>query len=216
MNVRACFATLALVASIGLGTTAFAQTPAARPATPAAAAAGPSVSIAPAAADAVKVVDSFSAAMTANNLAGAATFLDPGAVIVANGVAHGSRDEYLNGNGKARAAFLARAQAQLLRRQARGGANFVWVVSTSSYKVTEAGKVNTLLNTETAPDNFAVYLKPRCDPLVASFAPTQWRIERGELLLQSAKGEVWRFEADDNAQWRRIPESADPLILVRQ
>ena len=74
----------------------------------------------------------------------------------------------------------------------------------------------TLTNTETAPDNFAVYLKPRCDPLVASFAPKQWRIERGELLLQSAKGEIWRFEADDNAQWRRIPESADPLILIRQ
>ncbi len=75
----------------------------------------------------------------------------------------------------------------------------------------------TLTNTETdKPDNFAVYLKPRCDPLVATFAPTVWRIERGELLLQSAKGEVWRFAADDNAQWRKIPESADPLILVRQ
>ena len=74
----------------------------------------------------------------------------------------------------------------------------------------------TLTNTEAAADNFAVYLKPRCDPLVATFAPTQWRIERGEMLLQSAKGEIWRFQADDNAQWRRIPESADPLILVRQ
>lgn len=74
----------------------------------------------------------------------------------------------------------------------------------------------TLTNTETAPENFAVYLKPRCDPLVAAFAPTVWRIERGELLLLSAKGEIWRFEADDNAQWRRVPDSADPLILTRQ
>jgi len=74
----------------------------------------------------------------------------------------------------------------------------------------------TLTNTETAPENFAVYLKPRCDPLVATFAPTMWRIERGELLLSSAKGEVWRFEADDNAQWRRVPDSADPLLLTRQ
>lgn len=75
----------------------------------------------------------------------------------------------------------------------------------------------TLTNTETnTPENFAVYLKPRCDPLVAAFAPTVWRIERGELLLQSAKGEIWRFEADDNAQWRRIPDSADPLLLTRQ
>lgn len=75
----------------------------------------------------------------------------------------------------------------------------------------------TLTNTETnTPENFAVYLKPRCDPLVAAFAPTVWRIERGELLLQSARGEIWRFEADDNAQWRRIPDSADPLLLTRQ
>ncbi|MBN9580008.1 MAG: protease inhibitor Inh/omp19 family protein [Afipia sp.] len=64
--------------------------------------------------------------------------------------------------------------------------------------------------------NFAVYLKPRCDPAVAAFAPVLWRIERGELLLQSAKGDIWRFEADDNAQWRRVPDSADPMILMRQ
>jgi hypothetical protein len=74
----------------------------------------------------------------------------------------------------------------------------------------------TLTNTETSPENFAVYLKPRCDPMVAGFAPTLWRIERGELLLLSAKGAIWRFEADDNAQWRRVPDSADPLILMRQ
>ncbi|MGH6644001.1 MAG: AprI/Inh family metalloprotease inhibitor [Bradyrhizobium sp.] len=74
----------------------------------------------------------------------------------------------------------------------------------------------TLTNTETSPENFAVFLKPRCDALVASFAPTTWRLERGELLLLSARGEVWRFEADDNAQWRRVPDSADPLILMRQ
>lgn len=74
----------------------------------------------------------------------------------------------------------------------------------------------TLTNTETTPENFALYLKPRCDPVVTAFAPTVWRIERGELLLLSAKGEVWRFEADDNAQWRRVPDSADPLVLMRQ
>jgi hypothetical protein len=74
----------------------------------------------------------------------------------------------------------------------------------------------TLTNTEASPDNFAVFLKPRCDPAVAAFAPTVWRLERGELLLMSANGEVWRFEADDNAQWRRVPDSADPLIMLRQ
>jgi hypothetical protein len=74
----------------------------------------------------------------------------------------------------------------------------------------------TLTNTEATPDNFQVFLKPRCDPAVAAFAPTMWRLERGELLLMAANGDVWRFEADDNAQWRRVPDSADPLIMLRQ
>ena len=74
----------------------------------------------------------------------------------------------------------------------------------------------TLTNTEATSDDFEVFLKPRCDPAVAAFAPTVWRLERGELLLMSKSGEVWRFEADDNAQWRRVPDSADPLIMLRQ
>jgi hypothetical protein len=74
----------------------------------------------------------------------------------------------------------------------------------------------TLTNTEATPDNFQVFLKPRCDPAVAAFAPTVWRLERGELLLMSQSGETWRFEADDNAQWRKVPDSADPLIMLRQ
>jgi hypothetical protein len=74
----------------------------------------------------------------------------------------------------------------------------------------------TLTNTEASADNFQVFLKPRCDPAVTAFAPTQWRLERGELLLMSANGDVWHFEADDNAQWRRVPDAADPLIMLRQ
>jgi hypothetical protein len=74
----------------------------------------------------------------------------------------------------------------------------------------------TLTNTEAGQDNFQVFLKPKCDPAVAAFAPTQWRLEHGQILLQSASGEAWTFEADDNAQWRRVPDSADPLIMLRQ
>jgi hypothetical protein len=76
----------------------------------------------------------------------------------------------------------------------------------------------TLTNTETAgaKDNFDLYLKPRCDPTVASFKPVMWRLDRGELLMISANGETWHFEADDNAQWRRVPDIADPILLVRQ
>jgi hypothetical protein len=72
-----------------------------------------------------------------------------------------------------------------------------------------------LTNTEAGNDNFQVFLKPKCDPAVAAFAPTQWRLDHGQMLLMSARGETWQFEADDNAQWRRVPDSADPLIMVR-
>jgi hypothetical protein len=74
----------------------------------------------------------------------------------------------------------------------------------------------TLTNTDASPDNFQVFLKPKCDPAIAAFAPTQWRLDHGQILLQSASGETWTFEADDNAQWRRVPDSADPLIMLRQ
>lgn len=75
----------------------------------------------------------------------------------------------------------------------------------------------TLTNNEaTLKDNFQLFLKPRCDAQVANFKPVAWRLERGELLLSATSGEVWRFEADDNAQWRRVPDSADPMLLVRQ
>jgi len=74
----------------------------------------------------------------------------------------------------------------------------------------------TLTNTEADQDNFQVFLKPNCDPAIAAFAPTLWRLDRGQMILMSANGDMWQFEADDNAQWRRVPDSADPLIMLRQ
>jgi hypothetical protein len=74
----------------------------------------------------------------------------------------------------------------------------------------------TLTNTDAGNDNFQLFLKPRCDAGVVNFKPLVWRLERGELQFLSASGEAWHFEADDNAQWRRVPDTADPMILVRQ
>jgi hypothetical protein len=74
----------------------------------------------------------------------------------------------------------------------------------------------TLTNTDAGQDNFQVFLKPKCDAAIAQFNPTQWRLERGQIILMSKSGEVWQFEADDNAQWRRVPDTADPLIMLRQ
>lgn len=74
----------------------------------------------------------------------------------------------------------------------------------------------TLTNTEAGSDNFQVFVKPKCDPAIAQFNPAQWRLERGQIILLSKSGDVWQFEADDNAQWRRVPDTADPLIMLRQ
>jgi hypothetical protein len=73
----------------------------------------------------------------------------------------------------------------------------------------------TLTNTEVTGDNFQVFLKPKCDPAVATFGPVQWRLDRGQIILMSKAGETWQFEADDNAQWRRVPDTADGLIMLR-
>jgi hypothetical protein len=43
----------------------------------------------------------------------------------------------------------------------------------------------TLTNTEAGQDNFQVFLKPKCDPAVAAFAPTQWRLDHGQMQLIS-------------------------------
>ena len=46
----------------------------------------------------------------------------------------------------------------------------------------------TLTNTEAGQDNFQVFLKPRCDAAIAQFSPTQWRLERGQIILMSKSG----------------------------
>jgi Protease inhibitor Inh len=74
-----------------------------------------------------------------------------------------------------------------------------------------------LTNTTTALDDFVLKINPGCDVFVTRFGPTTWQMDRGELLLKSPRGQTWRFEEDDDNshKWERVPESADPVILVR-
>jgi hypothetical protein len=65
-------------------------------------------------------------------------------------------------------------------------------------------------------ENLSLKVKPGCDPFVARFGPTYWRIDRGDLILLSARGQIWRFEEDDPNTWLRVPGVADPVLLVRQ
>ncbi len=67
-----------------------------------------------------------------------------------------------------------------------------------------------------AQDGLALTVKPGCDPAIARLNLALWRIDRDELMLVPARGNPWRFEEVDANSWRRIPESADGIMLVRQ
>jgi hypothetical protein len=85
-----------------------------------------------------------------------------------------------------------------------------------------AGKpicVLTLANSPASPagpDPLALKIKPGCDASVTHFNPAGWRMDQGELVLLSQRGETWQFEENDANTWQRVPESADPILLVRQ
>lgn len=64
-------------------------------------------------------------------------------------------------------------------------------------------------------DSLVMTVKPGCDATIARFGFVQWRMDRAELLLVSARG-PWRFELIDNVSWRRLPETADQTMLVKQ
>jgi hypothetical protein len=66
-----------------------------------------------------------------------------------------------------------------------------------------------------AGDDLALSLKPGCNPFVTRFAPTVWQMDRGELMIKNARGQIWRFSEGDNGAWTRVPETAEPLSLVK-
>jgi hypothetical protein len=76
----------------------------------------------------------------------------------------------------------------------------------------------TLANAAAAPgaDTLMLKLKPGCDALITRFGPTSWRMDNGELVLLSSRGQTWRFEENDLNTWQRVPETPDPVLLVRQ
>ncbi len=73
----------------------------------------------------------------------------------------------------------------------------------------------TLTMTKTG-DAFAVTVKPGCDTAFARLNFTQWRIDSDQLMLVPSRGNPWRLEEVDSTTWRRVPESADQITLVRQ
>ena len=60
-------------------------------------------------------------------------------------------------------------------------------------------------------------VKPGCRDDIVKLNFTRWRIEGGELQLLPAQGATpWRFVESDSDNWRRIPETSDPVNLVRR
>ena len=88
-----------------------------------------------------------------------------------------------------------------------------WVIARGSGK---AICTLTLANSPAGVDALALRLKAGCDPLVMRFNPNAWRMDQGELVLLSARGQSWQFEESEPNTWQRVPESADPIMLVRQ
>jgi ketosteroid isomerase-like protein len=105
--------------------------------------------IAPGAADAVKVVDAFSAAIKAVKLDEAGKLLDPEVLILESGSSERSRDEYLGEHAIADAAFMQTATQQPRYRQARAEGDVAWVGTESLLETTRDGKPLHLLSTET-------------------------------------------------------------------
>ena len=73
-----------------------------------------------------------------------------------------------------------------------------------------------LANNPAGSEGLPLKVKPGCDALVVRFGPTSWRIDQGDLVLLSVRGQTWRFEENDVNTWQRVPQSADPVLLVRQ
>jgi hypothetical protein len=58
-------------------------------------------------------------------------------------------------------------------------------------------------------------VEPGCDASIASFAPVSWRIERGDVVLQSKAGDKLRFGKQEGGGWAKVPERPGPMVMVR-
>ena len=72
------------------------------------------------------------------------------------------------------------------------------------------------LSDTAAGEEFVVRLQPACDKAVTAFGPTTWQMDRGEIVLRAANGQSWRFEEAEDSKWQRIPQTANPLLMVRK
>jgi hypothetical protein len=72
-----------------------------------------------------------------------------------------------------------------------------------------------LTNTQQG-EEFAVRVAPGCDPVVVRFGPVTWQMDRGEIVLRAANGRSMRFEEGEDSKWMQVPQTANPMLMVRK
>jgi hypothetical protein len=86
------------------------------------------------------------------------------------------------------------------------------------WTMTRAGKTVCSLTLDSNGSNgrYPVRLRPGCDPTIVQQNFLWWMMEQGELLMTPSRGAPWRFEEVDAANFKRVPEGANPIALTRQ
>lgn len=105
--------------------------------------------VAEAAQPAVAVVDAFSAALKAGDLAKVGALLADDVLVLEGGGAERSKAEYLDHHAGADAQFLREAHVQPLRRRAHVLGDLAWVATESEIHAARDGQPLVLLSTET-------------------------------------------------------------------
>jgi hypothetical protein len=73
----------------------------------------------------------------------------------------------------------------------------------------------TLTDQAAGDDMFKIVVKAGCNPALARFGPVKWYLDRGDIVLLSAKNERLRFGRQPEGNWTKIPEQPQPLSLSR-
>ena len=73
----------------------------------------------------------------------------------------------------------------------------------------------TLSDQSTGEDTFVVTVRPGCDQSITRFGPVSWVLDRGDIILFSAKGERLRFGRQQEGGWAKVPDTPRPLLLAR-
>lgn len=72
-----------------------------------------------------------------------------------------------------------------------------------------------LTDQATSEDTFVLSVKAGCDQAITRFGPVSWLLDRGDIILISAKGERLRFGRQQEGGWAKIPDTPRPLLLAR-